>query len=577
MVAWLRRELVDPRTYGRIGYLLLAGLLGVTEFVFLVVAISLGVGLAITLIGIPILVLSVYAWGGLAEGERRIIAALTGTVIPNPYRPVPEGASRWGRLRARLADPATWKDLVFLLLQFPFGLVSFVLAVTVLSLGIHGVALPLWYWALPDGMDYGFWTIDTLPEALAVVPVGAALLLLGIPALSALGRLYVGYAEVLLGSNVDPAVTAEMTGLRDARSRIIEAADAERRRIERDLHDGAQQRLVALALTLRMAEKRAAEGKDASELVRQAGDEAGLALKELRDLARGIHPAILTNRGLPAALGDLAGRTSVPVEVVDAPGERLPDQVEAAAYFVVSECLANIDKHAGATAATVSVTPRNGNLLVTVRDDGVGGAKLDGGSGLQGLEDRVGALDGTLAVDSLPGEGTAVRASIPLVESVEGLSFGPAPQRVLSDEEATQLQDRRRGGLRVRATILAAVSLVILIVWAFTGAPNAWPVWPLLGLGLIAALDAWMVLGMPPARRSDLDGEPDPRALRRRRGVRAAAGKLAIVNLFLIGIWGAAGAGYFWPAWVMLGSAVLVALKAAPWSHAWMERAQGAP
>jgi hypothetical protein len=267
----------------------------------------------------------------------------------------------------------------------------------------------------------------------------------------------------------------------------------------------------------------------------------------------------------------------VPVEVVDAPGERLPDQVEAAAYFVVSECLANIDKHAEATAATVSVTPRNGNLLVTVRDDGVGGAKLDGGSGLQGLEDRVGALDGTLAVDSLPGEGTAVRASIPLVESVEGLSFGPAPQRVLSDEEATQLQDRRRGGLRVRATILAAVSLVILIVWAFTGAPNAWPVWPLLGLGLIAALDAWMVLGMPPARRSDLDGEPDPRAMRRRRGVRAAAGKLAIVNLFLIGIWGAAGAGYFWPAWVMLGSAVLVALKAAPWSHAWMERAQGAP
>jgi signal transduction histidine kinase len=577
MIAWLRRELVDPRTYGRIGYLLLAGLLGVTEFVFLVVAISFGVGLAITLIGIPILVLSVYAWGGLAEGERRIIAALTGTVIPNPYRPVPEGASRWGRLRARLADPATWKDLVFLLLQFPFGLVSFVLAVTVLSLGIHGVALPLWYWALPDGMDYGFWTIDTLPEALAVLPVGAALLLLGIPALSALGRLYVGYAEVLLGSNVDPAVTAEMTGLRDARSRIIEAADAERRRIERDLHDGAQQRLVALALTLRMAEKRTAEGKDASELVRQAGDEAGLALKELRDLARGIHPAILTNRGLPAALGDLAGRTSVPVEVVDAPGERLPDQVEAAAYFVVSECLANIDKHAEATAATVSVTPRNGNLLVTVRDDGVGGAKLDGGSGLQGLEDRVGALDGTLAVDSMPGEGTAVRASIPLVESVEGLSFGPAPQRVLSDEDAAQLQDRRRGGLRVRSTILVAVSLVILIVWVFTGAPNAWPVWPLLGLGLIAALDAWMVLGMPPARRSDLDGEPDPRALRRRRGVRAAAGKLTIVNLFLIGIWGAAGAGYFWPAWVMLGSAVLVALKAAPWSHAWMERAQGAP
>jgi hypothetical protein len=212
-----------------------------------------------------------------------------------------------------------------------------------------------------------------------------------------------------------------------------------------------------------------------------------------------------------------------------------------------------------------------------VRDDGVGGAKLDNGSGLQGLEDRVGALDGTLAVESTPGEGTTVRVSIPLVGSVEPLSFGPAPQRVLSDEEAALLQDRRRGGLRVRATILTAVAVVILIVWLATGAPNAWPVWPLLALGLIVGLDAWMVLGMPPARRSDLGGDGDARALRRRRGVRAVAGKLAIVNLFLVGIWLASGAGYFWPAWVMLGSAILVGLKAAPWSHAWMERAQGAP
>ncbi len=441
VIARLERELVDPRTYGRIGYLLVAGLLGVTEFVFLVVAISVGVGLAITLIGIPILILAVYAWGGLAEGERRIIAALTGKVIPNPYRPVPEDASRWGRLRARLADPATWKDLTFLLLQFPFGLVSFLLAVCILSIGIHLVALPLWYWAVPGGVDDGIITVDQLWEAVALVPLGVAILLLGIPALSALGRLYVSYAEVLLGSNVDPAVTAQMTDLRDARSRIIEAADAERRRIERDLHDGAQQRLVALALTLRMAEKRAGEGNpEAATLVHQAGEEAGLALKELRDLARGIHPAILTNRGLPAALDDLAGRASVPVEVVATPPERLPDQVEAAAYFVVSECLANIGKHAQATAAEVSVTPRDGHLLVTVSDDGVGGAKLDGGSGLQGLQDRVGALNGTLAVESGPSGGTRVLATIPLVERVETSPFAPALQRVLSDEEAEQLQ-----------------------------------------------------------------------------------------------------------------------------------------
>jgi signal transduction histidine kinase len=575
VIARLQRELVDPRTYGRIGYLLVAGILGCIEFVLLVTTISLGVGLAVTLIGIPILIGSVYAWGWMAEVERRLIGALTGTSIPNPYRPMPENSRSWARLRARLADPATWKDLTFLLLQFPFGLVSFILAAVVLGVGAQGLTLPLWYWAIPDGVDVGVFHVHQLWAALALVPVGGLVLVLGIPALSALGRLYVSYAEVLLGSNVDPAVTAQMTDLRDARSRIIEAADAERRRIERDLHDGAQQRLVALALTLRMAEKRAAEGNtEAAALVRQAGEEAGLALKDLRDLARGIHPAILTNRGLPAALDDLAGRASVPVEVVAAPEDRLPDQVEAAAYFVVSECLANVGKHAQATTAQVSVTPGDGHLLVTVTDDGVGGAQLDGGSGLQGLQDRVGALDGTLAVESAPGGGTRVLATIPLVERVDTLAFGPALQGVFSDEEAEQLQDRRRRGLRTRASILGMVALVIVAVWALTGAPNAWPVWPLLGLGLVVALDAWTVLGTPPTRRSDLADEPNPRALQRRRGVRAAAGKLAIVNVFLIGIWLAGGAGYFWPAWVMLGSSVALGLKAAPWRHNWVERVQ---
>jgi len=574
----LQRELVDPRTYGRIAYLLVAGMLGVAEFIFLVVTISLGVGLAVTLIGIPILIGSVYAWGALAELERRFIGALTGTVIPSPYRPAPDAGGRWERLRARLADPATWKDLTFLLLQFPFGLVSFIVTLVVLGVGLEGVTLPLWYWAIPDGMDYGIVQVDHRWEALVLVPVGVIVLLLGIPALSALGRLYTSYAEVLLGSNVDPAVTAQMSDLRDARSRILEAADAERRRIERDLHDGAQQRLVALALTLRMAEKRAASGDvEAAELVRQAGEEAGLALKELRDLARGIHPAILTNRGLPAALSDLAARASVPVEVVAAPDERLPDQVEAAAYFVVSECLANIDKHAQATAAKVAVTPQNGHLLVTVSDDGVGGAALDGGSGLQGLEDRVGALEGTLAVQSAPGSGTEVRVAIPLVERVESQAFGPDLRPLLSDADATALQERRRHGLRIRSATFGTVALIILAVWGLTGAPNDWPVWPLLGIGLAAALDAWTVLGNPPPRRSDLAGEPSARALRRRKSVRMAAGKLAIVNVFLIGIWVASGAGYFWPAWSILGASVLVGLKAIPWSHSWMERVQGVP
>jgi signal transduction histidine kinase len=563
VIDWLRRELLSPRTYGRIAYLLLAGCLGTLEFVFLVTGLALGVGLAVTLIGIPILIACVYAWGGLAEAERRIIHALTGTEIPNPYRPLP-ARGWWARLRARLGDPATWKDLTFLLLQFPFGLVSFIVTACVLGIGIQGLTLPLWYWAIDGGVDLGIFQVDRFGEALALVPLGAVVLLLGIPALGLLGRLYVGYAEVLLGSNTDPALTAEMSDLRDARSRIIEAADAERRRIERDLHDGAQQRLVALSLTLRMAEKRAEESHPgAAELVRQAGDEAGLALKELRDLARGIHPAILTNRGLPAALQDLATRSSVPVEVVSAPTERLPDQVEAAAYFVVSECLANVDKHARATVAKVSVTTEDGNLIVTVADDGVGGAKLDGGTGLQGLEDRVGAVDGTIEVESRPGQGTTVRAAIPLAEALELPAVGPLPSgRLLSDEEAERVQGRRVAGLRMRVGFLAVVAGVVVAVWALTGSPNDWVVWPLLGLGLLAAEQIWWVVGTPPARRSDMAGQADVRSLQRRRALRAVAGRLVILNVFLIGIWLAAGAGYFWPAWAMLGSGVALALKA---------------
>ena len=414
----LASDILDPRTYGRIAYLLLALPLGIAEFAFLVTAISLGAGLAVSLIGIPILIATVYAWRFIAQLERRLIGALTGREIADPYRPAPAGASRWRRLNARLGDPATWKDLAFLLLQLPLGAVAFIVTVTVLSVGVAAVFSPFTFWAIPDGIELGLLVVDTLPEALVLAVLGAVVLAIGIPALGALGRLYGAYSEVLLGSNTDPALAAEMTSLRDARSRIIEAGDAERRRIERDLHDGAQQRLVALALTLRMAEKRLAEGDPgAAELVHSAGEEAGLALKELRDLARGIHPAILTNRGLPAALTDLAARAAVPVEVVAAPTERLPDQVEAAAYFVVSECLANIAKHSQATYATVAVSPQDGQLDVVVADDGVGGAMLDAGSGLQGLRDRVGALDGAVAVESPPGQGTRISARIPLTGS----------------------------------------------------------------------------------------------------------------------------------------------------------------
>ena len=567
----LVRSILDARTYSRILSLLLALPLGVAEFAFLVTAISFGFSTAITLIGIPVLMASVYAWRWLADFERRLIGRLVGVEIPSPYRPDPVGGRWWTRFAARLADPATWKDLAFLLLQFPLGILSFSLTVAVLGFGLRLLFAPVYYEPFADGDWIAWLPVDTLAEAFALVPLGALILLLGIPGLSALGRLYGWLAAQLLGSNADPELTAQVSELEGARSRIIAAADAERRLIERDLHDGAQQRLVALALNLRMAEQRAEAGDPtAVELVRQAGEEANLALKELRDLARGIHPAILTNRGLPAALQDLASRATLPVDVVAAPDERLPDAVEAAAYFVVSECLANIGKHAGAETATVAVDARDGHLTIKVGDDGVGGAALDGGSGIQGLADRVGALSGSLAVDSPPGAGTRVTAVIPLdaVEPGEGPARDSSATRVLPDSEAEASQRQSVRNLRIRASSLGVVGAVLVVLWALTGPELPWIAWPLLGLGLIAALDAWHVYATPPLREAELLGAADRsaelRRLVKRRRFRHQAGALVILNIFIVGVWLASEGSYFWPAWVMLGSAAAIGLKALP-------------
>ena len=200
-----------------------------------------------------------------------------------------------------------------------------------------------------------------------------------------------------------------------ARQRIIEAADSERRRIERDLHDGAQQRLVAVTLTLSLAESRVtSDPAGAAGLIARAREEAQLAIDELRELARGIHPAVLSNRGLGAALEALAARAPVPVEVSGTPPARLPPAVEAAAYFVTSEALANVAKYAHASEAVVALSHEGGCLRVEVRDDGVGGADPSTGSGLRGLRDRVDALDGRLELHSPPGGGTTLSVEIPL-------------------------------------------------------------------------------------------------------------------------------------------------------------------
>jgi signal transduction histidine kinase len=578
----LARDILTPLTYGRIAYLLLALPLGIAWFTILVTGISFGVGTAVTLIGIPVLIATLYAWRWFAQLERRLIGALTGVRIRDPYRSEPRGAGWSRQVRTRLGDPATWKDLVFLFLQLPLGIASFTIAVAVLGVAASWIAAPAYYWSLPEGLELGIANVDTLGESLALVPLGLVVAFVGIPALGRLGRAYGELAGLLLGSSPDPELTAQVTELESARSRIIAAADAERRRIERDLHDGAQQRLVALALTLRMAETRAEQGDpESAELIRSAGEEAGLALKELRDLARGIHPAILTNRGLAAALDDLAARALVPVDVATAPSERLPDQVEAAAYFVVSECLTNVGKHAQASGATVSVRAEHGRLEIEVSDDGIGGADTANGSGVQGLRDRVGALGGRLEIESPEAGGTRVRATIPLAVPADVDELAE-PQRplVLADDDAVSVQARRTRRLRVRLAILGGLAAILVLVWALTGPDNPWLVWPLLGLGLVAALDAWCVLGGRPLSESDLDATDGERPhavrqARRRRRLRIDAGVLVLVNLFLVGIWLASGSSYFWPVWPILGSAVALGLKALPWTDLARDRLVG--
>jgi PAS domain S-box-containing protein len=207
---------------------------------------------------------------------------------------------------------------------------------------------------------------------------------------------------------------ARLEELAASRARIVTAGDVERRRLERNLHDGAQQRLVALSLSLRLAQaKLDSDPAAARSILAGAGEELALALDELRELARGLHPAVLSDRGLRAAVEMLAGRSPVPIEIAAIPDERLPEPVEAAAYYLIAEALTNVAKYAQASAVHVRVTESDGRVVVEVTDDGVGGADAAAGTGLRGLADRVEALGGSLEIVSPAGGGTSLRAEIP--------------------------------------------------------------------------------------------------------------------------------------------------------------------
>ncbi|WP_198653480.1 sensor histidine kinase [Actinocorallia populi] len=371
-----------------------------------VVAAMLVVGVVLTplVVGIGVLACVPLTAVVLAAVERRRLRWLDPRPAPSAHR-APDGTGLRALVRFRLREAATWRELGYALLFTVLAAVD-LLVPFVIIVGSTVAAGAPYLVANGDRIMYGsFATVDEPAEAWLHSLLGVAIALAGCYVFAALAGGRAALARALL---VRPA-TEELVEVRASRARLADAFEAERRRIERDLHDGAQQRLTGLIMTLGLARLDGA----APDLIGKAQAEARAALEELRDLVRGIHPSVLTDRGLGAAVESLAERSPVPVDVdVELP-ERPPEPVEGAAYFVVAEALANVAKHSGASSARVRVR-RDGDILtVEVHDDGEGGAEPAKGGGLQGLADRVSVHDGTLRLSSPPGGPTILRVEIP--------------------------------------------------------------------------------------------------------------------------------------------------------------------
>jgi signal transduction histidine kinase len=390
-------------------YLLVSFPVGIATFTFLVTAIAIGVSLAIVWVGLPILAATLVASRWLARVERRRVALALAEPVQSSYL-APHRRGMLGWLHTAIGDTATWKDLLWLLILLPvLGLAGFTIVVCAWGTGLGLLTLPAWYSAVGDpGADLGALNVDTLDEAWIGIPIGLVVLTLAVPLTRGAG---IGLA--LLGrALLAPSERRRVVELERTRAGAVDSQAAELQRIERDLHDGAQARLVALAMDLGMAqEKLDSDPVAARALVAGAHGEAKRALAELRDLSRGIYPAILTDRGLGPALSSIAARNPVEVALDVKLDDRLPAATEAAAYFVVVEALTNVAKHSGAEHCRVRVTHRRDRLRLEVTDDGAGGAD-PGGAGLTGLRQRVEALDGTLAVEPAH-PGTTIRAELP--------------------------------------------------------------------------------------------------------------------------------------------------------------------
>ncbi|MFI6644827.1 sensor histidine kinase [Streptomyces sp. NPDC050504] len=372
-------------------------------------------------IGFLILPVVMTAVRGLANFHRRTAKEWTGEGIDTPYRRSTvdgayDTAGTVAHCRRLLSDPATWRDVLWMALDAPVGLVLGLLPVSLVAYGLNGMFVTPLFWE-SMGPKWGFgatWFITDQGAANLAIPQGFVLVVIGLLIAPPLGRLYLSFNRALLAPTRSALLALRVEQLTETRSEAVEAQAAELRRIERDLHDGAQARLVSLGMKLGLADTQLDTNPElVRRLLADAMESSSQALDELRDLVRGIHPPVLAERGLDGAVRALAMALAIPVEVVIDLPRRPQAPIESATYFVIAEALANVTKHSGADRASIRLQYADGRLRAEVGDNGRGGAEAEGGSGLRGLQRRLASFDGTLDINSPMGGPTLVTMELP--------------------------------------------------------------------------------------------------------------------------------------------------------------------
>ncbi|ALV46765.1 hypothetical protein MB46_15960 [Arthrobacter alpinus] len=423
--SWL---IVRPQTWRQIGsdlaYILPGFFISLVSFIVLITLFSVGLSTIVIWVGLPVLVACLATARWFATVNRSALRRWSGSIPPVHYR-TPQKYTIGGMFRT-LADPQPWKDLIHgVFVSFTYRTASFCIAITVLGVSLGGLTQWIWLRFLPPGntplaeyigLDTFLGVSPNTAEAWFGLVYGALFLLL-LPFITHLLATADAAMTRALLTNENAALRARGEELTTSRAQIVSEEASTLRKIERDLHDGPQQRLIRLQMDVEAAQRRMLSDPEAArKLMNGALEQSREALAELRQLSRGIAPPLLADRGLRTAIESLATRSTVPVTVSGnlEHGTRLVESAENAAYFVASEALANVSKHSGAAHARLTVQMGPTELYVEVTDDGVGGAHAGKGHGLAGLVDRLAGVDGSLEVISPAGGPTSLRASIPL-------------------------------------------------------------------------------------------------------------------------------------------------------------------